>query len=429
MSAPPQAPQVKGLNCPNCGAPLTIRGMSYTLSVVCPNCLSVLDAKDPNLQILQKFEAQVRIQPKIPLGTRGKVRGDTYEAVGFQVRTITVDGVAYSWDEYLLFNPYKGFRYLTEYQGHWNDVTVLRTLPELSTAGTRPKAMFMGETYKHFQTATAETTYVLGEFPWQIHLGEQVTAMDFVSPPRMLSSETTSNETTWSLSEYTPGARVWEMFKLPGKPPAAVGVFANQPSPFKGGPGQVWRMCLLLLAGLFVLAIATLALSARQPVLEGNYSFSPLNTGEASIVTRTFDLKGRTSDVELSIRTNLANNWAYFHFALINAGTGEAYDFGREVSYYSGRDSDGSWTEGGPSDSALVPTVPSGTYYLLIEPETDPKSLPIQYSIELRRDVPAFSYFWIAALLLLIPPIITTFRSLKFESARWSESDYAPSSD
>jgi hypothetical protein len=29
------------------------------------------------------------------------------------VRSITVDDTSYYWDEYLLFNPYKGFRYLT----------------------------------------------------------------------------------------------------------------------------------------------------------------------------------------------------------------------------------------------------------------------------------------------------------------------------
>ena len=42
--------------------------------------------------------------------------------IGFERRTIHVDGMAYSWHEYVLFNPFKGFRYLTEYNGHWNDV-------------------------------------------------------------------------------------------------------------------------------------------------------------------------------------------------------------------------------------------------------------------------------------------------------------------
>ena len=56
---------VKGLNCPSCGAALTVRGFEHTLTVVCPQCLSILDAKDPNLQILQKFAAKTQVNPHI----------------------------------------------------------------------------------------------------------------------------------------------------------------------------------------------------------------------------------------------------------------------------------------------------------------------------------------------------------------------------
>ena len=65
-------PQVKALNCPNCGAALVIRGLATTVTVVCEHCLTVLDAKDPNLAVLQKFQDRQRVQPRIPLGTRGK---------------------------------------------------------------------------------------------------------------------------------------------------------------------------------------------------------------------------------------------------------------------------------------------------------------------------------------------------------------------
>ena len=37
-----------------------------------------------------------------------------------------------------------------------------------------------------------------------------------------------------------------------------------------------------------------------------------------------------------TINTNLINNWAYFNLTLINETTGDAFDFGREVSYYAG---------------------------------------------------------------------------------------------
>ena len=429
MSAPSgQAPAVKALNCPGCGATVTIRGLERTLSVVCESCHSILDAKHPSLRVLQKFEGQQHIQPLIPLGARGKLHGDVYEVIGFQVRTIHVEGVAYSWAEYLLFNPYKGFRYLTEYQGHWNDVKAVRSVPEVTQTGGKPAVRFLGETYKHFQTGRAETTYVLGEFPWQVRVGDDVTVMDFVAPPRMLSSETTEDEVTWSLGEYLPGGRVWEAFQLPGRPPGAMGVFSNQPSPFKPKTRSMWAVALLLLAALFALSQLLAVVSRNEEVFSGRYSFQA-GAAEGSYVTDIFPLKGRTSNVELSIRTDLSNNWAFFNLALINEQTGEAYDFGREVSYYFGRDSDGSWSEGKPGDSVYIPAVPPGRYYLRVEPEMAPSARSMDYTLTLRRDVPQFSFFWFAALFVVVPPILYTLRALTFEHARWQESDYASSGE
>ena len=79
----PAAPlKVKGLNCPSCGGALAVRGFEHTLSVVCPQCLSILDAKDPNLRVLQTFKDKMRVTLQIPLGKRGKWHGAEYEAVG-----------------------------------------------------------------------------------------------------------------------------------------------------------------------------------------------------------------------------------------------------------------------------------------------------------------------------------------------------------
>jgi hypothetical protein len=417
-------PKVAALNCPNCGAPLVIRGFAHTLTVVCANCLSVLDAKDPNFAILQKAETRRRVEPRIPLGTRGTWRGAPYEVIGFQVRTITDDGVEYSWSEYLLFNPYRGFRYLTEYQGHWNDVTTLRMIPEIAH-GRRPTARVLGETYRHFQSASAETTFVLGEFPWQVRVGERVNTADFVAPPRMLSSEATDNEVVWSLGEYVSGQALWTAFKLPGRPPVPAGVYANQPSPYKGTSAGIWRLCLLLLILLMAVGLATAVLSRREQVFEQAYSFAPNTTQEASFVTPEFELKGRPANVEVAIKTDLENNWAYLSFALINSDTGQAFDFARELSYYAGTDSDGAWSEGDRNDEVLIPSVPAGRYYLRVEPEMDPAAAGVRYEIALRRDVPALSFIWLAAGLLLVPPVIRTFRSLAFEQKRWSESDYS----
>ena len=66
----------------------------------------------------------------LPLGARGTLRGVPWELIGFQTRGVTADGETFEWEEYLLFNPYKGYRYLTNYRGHWNLVVPLEPMPQ-----------------------------------------------------------------------------------------------------------------------------------------------------------------------------------------------------------------------------------------------------------------------------------------------------------
>ena len=413
------------LSCPSCGAPLTINAAGHTLSVVCSSCHSILDATDPNLQVLQKFEAKQLIQPLIPLGTRGKLYGADYEVIGFQVRTTDVEGLPDSWAEYLLFNPYKGFRYLTEYDGHWNYVQTVPANPERIQVGKKPGAKLMGRTYVLFDTELATTSYVLGEFPWRVHVGEKNGIKDFIAVPRILSAEITEQETVWSLGEYLTGAQVWQAFQLPGHPPPARGIFANQPAPFAGQASSMWRVCLNLLSVIVLLAIMFYAFASQDTVFQRQYGFAPRSAAEASFVTDTFEVKGHPSNVEISIHSDLNNNWAYFNLALINEATGQGYDFGREVSYYTGRDSDGAWSEGGRNDSVIVPSVAPGKYYLRVEPEMAKNAQSMLYTLEIKRSVPSAALFWIAAALLLIPPVLTTWRAASFEGKRWTQSDFS----
>lgn len=422
---PAGAPQVKSLSCPSCGAALTLRSFSHAVTIVCDSCHSILDAQDPRLKILQKFQAATdEDPPSIPLGSRGTVRGTVYEVIGFQRRTIHVDGAPYSWHEYVLFNPFKGFRYLTEYNGHWNDVSILRSLPVYSPGESTLN--YLGETYRHFQTARAGTSFVLGEFPWQVRVGESAEVSDYVSPPRVISSERTGKEVTWSMGEYVAGRDIWKAFKLQGDPPAPIGVYENQPSPLSANVKLVWSLAAVFLLLLVALLVVFYSTAHDEQVFEQSYEFNTNVKSEASFVTDVFELKGHTSDAELMTSANVNNNWIYVNYALINQDTGHVYDFGREISYYHGYDEDGSWSEGSTKDTVTVPSVPPGNYYLRVEPESDYYHGTIYYTITLKRDVPQAGFFGLGALALLIPAGLITWRSMNFEHLRWAESDYAP---
>jgi hypothetical protein len=241
----------------------------------------------------------------------------------------------------------------------------------------------------------------------------------------VLSSEGTSNETTWSQGVYTSGKEIWKAFGLQGHPPKPRGVYLNQPSPYGGKVAGFWAVAGWMVLALFVLMLGFSFASKREKLVELERRFSA-SAGEPSYVTPTFQLSGRPATVEVATNTNLMNSWALFNFALINDDTGVAYDFGREISYYSGTDSDGAWTEGSNSDTVLVPAVPPGRYYLRVEPETDPAAAGGTYRITLRHDVPSYSWFFIAGALLLIPPVLRTIRAYNFERERWAESDHPP---
>ena len=421
MGSPLVAPPVvrpKALLCPHCGGPVERRGFGHTLTVVCPQCLSVLDASEPLLQVLQEVEAaQSRRTLLIPLGTRGNFRGTAWELIGFQTRAADDD----EWEEYLLFNPYHGFRYLTHYDGHWNFVTPLEALPGSRDPRGRAPVTYEGRVYRRFSGGQATTTFVLGEFPWRVKMGDQVYTQDYIDPPSVLSAEMTNDEITWSKGDYVPGAEIWKAFQLPGRPPQPRGVYLNQTSPHSTQSGSIWATFGLMLLILVGLALFFATFSQREVVLRETHHFSSLAQGEPSFVTPVFDLTGRTATLEVAVHTDLDQDWSYFNFALINDQSGEAFDFGREVSYY--HDSDD--TEGSRDASVLIPSVPPGRYYLRVEPEMD-SGHSMAYDLTLRHDVPSYAWFWIAAGLLLIPPVVHTMRARGFETQRWMNSDRSP---
>jgi hypothetical protein len=333
-----------------------------------------------------------------------------------------VDDERYHWDEYVLFNPYRGFRYLSYYQGHWNDIQTVRELPRQVGFGSRPEMEYRGTTFKHFQTATARTDFVLGEFPWRVRVGDEAAVSDYIAPPLMLSSEATEAETTWSLGTYTDGATLWKAFSVPGEPPPPIGVFANQPYRHHGARAAT-VLAALTFGGLLLLLLFGRAITAdRERVFAGAYRFEP--NAPSAFVTDPFALAD-DGTVEIALQApRLANAWIDFDLALINIDAGTAWNVAREVSFYSGTDSDGAWTEGDREERLLLPRVPAGQYYLRVEPVSDAK-VPIDYTIAVRRDVVSMLPYGLALVTLFLPTLFAVMHSSTFEQRRLQESDYS----
>src|SRR5258708_32713437 len=206
-----------------------------------------------------------------------------------------------------------------------------------------------------------------------------------------------------------------------------MGVYENQPSPVAINVSGIWVAFGALVIFLLAIVAGFDMRAKKQPVLHETYQYSRVDSkSEASFVTDIFELTGHTSTVEVKTYAPVSNHWIYLNYALINQDSGQAWDFGREVSYYSGYDSDGSWSEGKRTDTVVIPSVPPGHYYLRIEPEADPSLPNTAYTVSVTRDVPVLGIYGIAFVALLLPALLISWRAYTFERSRWSESDHPP---
>jgi ribosomal protein S27E len=402
----------EAIKCTGCGAPLTVHGPAIE-TVACGTCGAVLDATDRAYKVVQQIKAQRLVAPRLPLGAKGRLHGAEYEVIGYMIRKIEVVGEAYRWGEYLLFNPVEGFRWLTEYGGHWNFTKATRHPPALAGGNT---ARYLGQTFKHFQGSQPEVEYVAGEFYWQVRVGDTNHLDDYVNPPLLLSAEGTDKEMVWSVSEYTEPETVAKAFGLKVPLPDRRGVFANQPAPVVAG--RYWGVfTLMAVAALLIHAVFSFGGGAK--VYEKVLWVPP--RGEHALETEMFDVKGRPTNLVVRNSTDLYNGWAYFSLSLVDAEKGAVYRVGREISYYAGSD----WSEGNRSDEAVFSRIPAGRYYLSIDAEVHPeRSNALQASLQVLRDVPSTLNLWLLLGLLAVIPVYMFYRKSSFEIARWAESDH-----
>jgi hypothetical protein len=276
---------------------------------------------------------------------------------------------------------------------------------------------------------------VLGEFYWTVARGETTETDDYVQPPRMLSKETTREkskgkgkrgEVNWSLGTYLPADELWKAFGQKGDPPEPEGVAPHQPSPFKESIGPVWKSAALAAAAIF-LVFVFLSAAGGKTLHRESVSIPPVvapGSPEAATFAGPFFV---TSDGNLQVKVQapVSNSWLYLDGALINEETGAVDEFDLEVSYYSGTDSDGSWSEGSTTSAQYIPTVPPGRYTLRLEPQWETGQRPPgRYDLTVTSRVPRFYHLFLAALALLAWPAGRLWRYLRFETARWSESDH-----
>ena len=465
------------LSCPRCGGPLELRAPDRTERVGCPNCGSLLDASQGRLSYLKALERK-GWGKSIPLGGTAEFEGRQFAVIGYMVRSVEFEGVRYFWQEYLLYEPAVGFRWLVESDGHWSYV---KAVPPGEVVEESGKASYGGRRFKLFQDAVARVEYVEGEFYWKVEAGEQARAADYVAAPLMLSKEVpvapkakgkrgrvTAEEVNWSLGTYTPVREVERKFGVELPSPSTVA--PNQPWPHK----RIYAYWGLLLLAAFAAGLFHIVAAPRKTVFSQSYVLQAQAAPAASpafalptprpgasaaemqehvrlrlaqaqaaqaaagaaadgpektqvIFTDPIQLDGGRN-VRVTGRANVDNNWLYVAGDLINEETGLVQQFDLPMEYYYGVEGGESWSEGDAEQTDYLSALPGGRYTMRLEAQWENwnQAAPPQFTVRVEQGVPSLLNLLLVFVALSVLPLFMAWRHFSFERRRWADSAFNP---
>ncbi|HEY7545015.1 MAG TPA: DUF4178 domain-containing protein, partial [Blastocatellia bacterium] len=422
------------LSCPQCAGPLELRAPDKSERVTCPNCGSLLDVSQGKLQFLKVLEGG-RVRPIIPIGSVGEFSGAKLMVIGFVQRSVEFEGVRYFWEEYLLYNPEVGFRWLVRSDDNWNFV---QSVPPGSVEEYGKTARFGGKQFKLYQDAVGRVEYVEGEFYWKVEQGEQVMMADYVAPPLMLSKEVSmvsgshgqkqsrmnyAGEINWSLGTYLKREDVEKAFGITGLPSTSK-IAPNQPFPHT----KIFKYWGLLLLAAIALGIVFMGMGSRRLVFAQSYTLDPVDSAEKTqtrFSDNQFELRAN-QNIKVTLSSPVDNTWVYVEGDLINEETGLVQNFSMPIEYYHGVDGGESWSEGTKTPEMHLSALPAGKYTLRLEVQWERFQQPIALSVKLEQGVPRILHMFLALLFISIVPVLVAFYYISFNKRRWEDSDYSP---
>ena len=438
----------RSIACPGCGGSVAIKAVGLTVSVACQYCGSLLDVANADVKLITQYHEAAGALT-LPLGSRGVLDAVEWEVIGWQARE---DGEA-QWQEYLLFNPYAGYRWLTEAEGEWTLGVMIAERPEPDAS---ERVSWRGKRYAcEYAPVATTTTRVLGEFYWRVQAGDVVYATVFARGREQLSLEYSADEVNWThlvpvaasdvLAAFAPkpaagggfgrrrligaaGAAGVEAFAEPAGEPERErgGFFARSGAwPLYGDSDLLWMFMLAALTTTLALVIlaalhgvtGTARAQAAVPIDGAEQRFT---LGHIA-VTRPWQVVSVTAQSD-----DFVNKWVELEYSLVDSKTQQAVDASGAIEYYEGRDSDGRWTEGRHTTTTRFSSVPRGEYEVVlnasahswngagaVQPESsgtgawggaDAGMVSLGFLIE-AGGVP-MSNLWLVLILVLLPPIV-----------------------
>ncbi len=422
------APKVRAerLSCPNCNGNLELRMPDQTQRIGCPYCGALLDVTESGSA--QKIALLGRPPAlALPLGAVGEFFGGRFTVVGWLERIVEAEGVRYPWEEFLLHDRERGFRWLVLANGHWSYVEPASSA-DVEYHQDGDSAQFEGQAYKIYTQGRAKVDRVLGECFWKVEPGEETQTRDFIAPPRMLSWEADDDEESWSLGTYVTGKEVARAFHVASAATPTVGVAPHQPFVHK----SIYAAYALLVAALVIIWVVANFTAPRKAAFHATYTVPTTASGETPLVifSDSFAL-ARQHNVEVTLAAPaLQNSWISVQADLVREEDGRIETFSAPLEYYRGNDDGEYWTEGSFIRRTFLPAGTGGRYLVRLDlgygaQTTSGRSI----MLTVREGVPHPNRLVTALLLGGLLPLLVGIWHYHFHRRRWADSEFSGQDD
>lgn len=435
-------PFIETVSCPECSKPIKLYDPEGSEFCVCPSCHSFIRFSSIHSRgKAQKVLQSVKESPLIPLGTAGKLKDHPFKVIAYLERK--EKGTTYTWQEYLLYNYEKGYATLSVYNGHWNiivDKIWESTLEQ--TVSDSSVATLQGVDYKVFNKYTPITTALIGEFDWDV-LSDNARTYEYIAPPLMISREGQGTYAQYYWGEYIEPREVAEAFGLDIDTfPEKIGIGANQPSAHTRDFGVLLMYSVLAVVAMLLFQVVVGMLKPEQELLNSDFDITfdkgPAQFDSTGVIssqtgthefrpflTPSFKLADGPSPLEITVGSDVDNNWLEATVILINDQTNESWEVTKGIEYYHGWEDGESWSEGSNEMSIVLSAIPEGKYHLNIYPVSgDPSQTDVH--IRVVSNVTLWRNIFMTILILCPYPLYCWFRMRTFEKRRWMNSDYSP---
>lgn len=419
---------LKSVPCEHCGAPITIRAQGISITFACGSCGSVIDSTRDGFKVLSQAVQQQSLIDNltIPLGSRGILFDVEWEAIGYIRRQDARWG--FFWDEYLLFNPYHGFRFLIHSDYHFSFAELLTKRPAISA--DRRSITLDNNSFALFHSGVSQVKAVVGEFYWRVRLGEQCDFADFISPPQGISWEiplkSTDAEKTFSLARYVPIEQVEAAFGVSHLPrpwtPSPI-----QPNRFSGILSEIWPTAITWCLGIVAAQLYFVSSCENAVVFQGSRSFTRAEAGIEQLIGE-IGIEGYSKNVLIESHSPVDNSWVEVTYELESDDGSESGWASQAIEYYHGNSGGENWSEGSTRTSSVIGDLGVQRYKIFATVDADSFSRDMASPIDLRItvDVPIWSNFFLAIVAILALPCFLFFLERNFERHRWKDSDYSP---